>query len=174
MGRACCGAKDAQAQYNDIENMKITMTDPLKVDKYAKPDEEESSSSDGEATNDTNAPKSKIPTPPKWNPRSNKPKTQAEIMALLKGHIRQKMIPPPPFTKAMAIPAPVVQNKVNAPFHQPGARVSSVIPTPPPFKPKKPRTQAEIMALLQGHIRAKMVPPPPFSKAMAIPPPPTS
>ena len=67
MGRACCGAKDAQAQYNDIENMKITMTDPLKAgkDKYANVDEEESSS-DGETTNDTTTNKGRIPTPPKW------------------------------------------------------------------------------------------------------------
>ena len=51
--------------------------------------------------------KSNIPTPPQWNPK--KPKTQAELMALLKGHIRAKMIPPPPFTKAMGILAPVVE-----------------------------------------------------------------
>ena len=50
------------------------------------------------------------------------------------------MIPPPPFSKAMAVAAPVIENKANAPYHQPGARISTVIPTPPPFKPKKPRT----------------------------------
>ena len=63
MGRACCGAKDAQAQYGaDLENIsKITMTDPLKAgkDKYANVDEDEHSS-DGEATNDTTG-ASKIP-----------------------------------------------------------------------------------------------------------------
>ena len=104
MGRACCGAKDAQAQYNDIENMKITMEDPLKKgkDQYSKVDDEENSS-DGDETNDT---KGKIPTPPPWNP--SRPKTQSEIMALLQGHIRKKMVPPPPFTKAMGIPPPPV------------------------------------------------------------------
>ena len=38
-------------------------------------------------------------------------------MAMLKGHIRAKMIPPPPFTKAMGISAPVVEEKLNAPYH---------------------------------------------------------
>ena len=46
-----------------------------------------------------------IPKAPKWEPKS-----QSEIMDLLKGHITKQMtkkVPPPPFTKSMTIKAPV-------------------------------------------------------------------
>ena len=96
-----------------------------------------------------------IPKAPKWEP---KPKTKEQIFDLLRGHIKNKMlkpIPPPPFTRAMTIKPP------------------GYIPPAPPGKPRPPKSQKEIMSLLQGHIAKKMrVPPPPFSKAMTIKPPP--
>lgn len=62
MGNAvkCCGAKQAQAEYGDLDNMRITIKDPLKVkDPYANVDE---GSEEDEETADST--KGKIPTPP--------------------------------------------------------------------------------------------------------------
>lgn len=80
------------------------------------------------------------------------------------------MVPPPPFNRAMSIKAPAKpENVVAPPMHQADAKIISVVPQAPVFKPKRPVTKEEIMAKLTGHIKAKMTaPPPPFLKSMTI------
>jgi hypothetical protein len=65
----------------------------------------------------------------------------------MKKNLKARMAPPPPFSKAMGLPAPP-KNVIQPPLHVKGARVSAVIPSAPLFKPKKPVTKEDIMKLL--------------------------
>ena len=137
MGNAagCCGSKEDQQFNSDMDSMRITVKDPLKVkDQYANVDEGEESDDENEKRFkkyklDRAASIAAIPKAP--------PVTQALIRELMKKNLKARMAPPPPFSKAMGVPPPPVSG-VKPPLHVKGARVSAVIPSAPVFAPKRP------------------------------------
>ena len=84
-----------------------------------------------------------IPEPPVFKPKVKKVYTTEEIMAALQGHIKKKMAPPPPFSKAMTATPPPPTNAVAPPVPLPINKAplppmtAGAPPIPPPIHPRQ-------------------------------------